>query len=75
MEAREAFIKLLKVMGKGVMDDSVWVAFGMLAESFGLRATATFAFERTLALSTDAEDPGSSAELALLRMKAMGLRQ
>jgi tetratricopeptide (TPR) repeat protein len=73
IEAQEAFKKFMSGVRGDDIDDSVWVAFGMLAESFGLRETAVDAYNRANGLSEKAEAEGSCAELAVLRLSKMGL--
>lgn len=72
LEAQEVFGKFLERRGTTVPADSpTWLAYGILAQRFGLNDTAIYAFQKvTLAQGWDSLYPGiSSWALAQIHLK------
>jgi tetratricopeptide (TPR) repeat protein len=71
VEAQEAFRRYLAFDGVDPRSPAVWIAFGLYAESFGLRETAIAAYRRTEAEGSVSKGH-SCHDLATLRLRRMG---
>lgn len=71
LEAQEVFGKYLEKRGSREPEPATWLAYGMLAQRFGLADTAVYAFQKvTLAKGYESEYPGiSSWKLAQMHLK------
>jgi transglutaminase-like putative cysteine protease len=74
VEAQEAFRKYLSFNDTDPRSSATWLAFGLYAESFGLKDTAVEAYRKTR-IEANRAVKATSRELALLRLRKLGVQQ